>query len=269
MKTLYISDLDGTLLNSQGALTKYSADTIDRLIKDGLVFSYATARSFVTAKKVTAALHSDIPIIIYNGTHIVNSSTGEFLHSNFFNKQDAHNLLDSLLSAGVYPIVYSVTNNVELFSYVEDKMSDKAKAFLSTREGDRRQHKALSFDKLYDGDIFYFTCIDNADKLKPLYEEFKDYHRTLFTKDVYSDNMWLEFMPKHATKANAVLQLKKMLDCNKLVVFGDGENDVDMFCVADKGIAVSNAHEKLKQKASIIIDSNDSDSVARWLKDNV
>lgn len=268
MKTLYISDLDGTLLNSQGALTEYTANTIDRLIKDGLVFSYATARSYVTAKKVTQKLSCNIPIIIYNGTHIADSATGNFIHSEFFDKSSACDMLNDLMSHDVYPIVYSVIDNKEQFSYIKEKMSRKALEFLSTREGDIRSREVDSADRLFDGDIFYFTCIDESKKLKPLYDKYKDMYRTLFTKDVYTDNLWLELMPKRATKANAVQTLKKLLNCDKVVVFGDGENDIDMFKSADVGIAVSNAHEKLKEIATCVIDSNDQDAVARWLLNN-
>ena len=52
MKTLYISDLDGTLLRSSETTSDYTNKTINRLTEQGMIFSYATARSFVTAKKV-------------------------------------------------------------------------------------------------------------------------------------------------------------------------------------------------------------------------
>jgi len=59
-----------------------------------------------------------------------------------------------------------------------------------------------------------------------------------------------------------------MFNCEKVVVFGDGKNDIDMFEIADEGYAVSNAHETLKEKATGIIGSNDEDGVAKWLEQN-
>ena len=44
MKILYVSDLDGTLLRSNEQLSEYTAQTINRLVDNGLIFSYATAR---------------------------------------------------------------------------------------------------------------------------------------------------------------------------------------------------------------------------------
>lgn len=72
-------------------------------------------------------------------------------------------------------------------------------------------------------------------------------------------------MPADAAKATAIRQLKTLLDCSRLVVFGDGMNDLDMFHIADEAYAVENAVPELKAAATGIIGPNDRDSVARWL----
>ena len=54
MKTLYVSDLDGTLIRSDERTSEYTNSTINRLVEEGVIFSYATGRSFHTSHKVTA-----------------------------------------------------------------------------------------------------------------------------------------------------------------------------------------------------------------------
>ena len=58
----------------------------------------------------------------------------------------------------------------------------------------------------------------------------------MFQVDLYTREQWLEIMPKAASKASAALWLKSSLGCGRLVVFGDGENDVDLFemCIRDR-----------------------------------
>lgn len=51
MSDLYVSDLDGTLLRSNEVTSKYTNQVINSLVEEGMIFSYATARSLVTAKK--------------------------------------------------------------------------------------------------------------------------------------------------------------------------------------------------------------------------
>ena len=72
-------------------------------------------------------------------------------------------------------------------------------------------------------------------------------------------------MPKSTSKANAVLRLKEYLKAERVVVFGDGKNDVDMFEIADECYAVENAVEELKNIATAVIQSNNEDGVAKWL----
>ena len=75
-------------------------------------------------------------------------------------------------------------------------------------------------------------------------------------------------MPKNASKARAVRQLQELLGCGRLVVFGDGVNDLDMFEIADEAYAVENAVPELKAAATGIIGSNNDDGVAKWLSEN-
>jgi len=102
----------------------------------------------------------------------------------------------------------------------------------------------------------------------PLYDKYKEKYHCVYQTDIYTNEQWLEIMPLDASKSNAIRQLQSMLNCEKLIVFGDGKNDIDMFQIADKSYAVANAHNDLKQYATEVILSNDEDGVARWLEAN-
>jgi len=267
MKTLYLSDLDGTLLRSDERLSRYTINTLEQFVKNGGCFSYATARSFTTASKATAGLNIEFPVICYNGTFIVGNKTQEILHSNFFTQEEIQAVRQTLEECGVLPIVYAFIDGKECFSFMERNLSAGARFFLESRLGDARRRKADSENELYSGSMFYFTCISNEAELEPVYDAFKSNSRVncIYQKDLYSGAQWCELMPKKATKANAALQLKAMLSCDKLVVFGDGMNDLSMFSIADESYAMANAVPKLKEIATAVIDSNDSDGVAKFM----
>ncbi len=265
VKTLYISDLDGTLLRSDQRISAESCEILNRLIGCGLLFSFATARSAVTAIPAAAGLTEKIPIIIYNGVFTVDSITGERLISNTFTHEAACGIYSTLLSFGINPIVYSVMDGSEKFSYIPERCTRGMKAFLETRKGDIRERIAVTEAEMQDGEVFYFTCIDEPEVLLPAYKALEKDFRCIYERDIYSGEQWLEILPKNATKANAALQLKKRLGCERLVVFGDGKNDIPMFEAADECYAVENASPELKAIADGIIGNNDSDSVARFI----
>ena len=108
MKTLYLSDLDGTLLTPQACLSAFTAETVRRLLREGMAFSYATARSFSTAKKVTAALgDARLPVIVYNGEAIVDAGDGTVLDAVYFTPEEAAFVRGVLEAARLRPMVYS------------------------------------------------------------------------------------------------------------------------------------------------------------------
>lgn len=268
MKTLYISDLDGTLLRSNEVTSEYTNNIINKLDKHGFLFSYATARSLITAKKVTKGIYAKIPLIVYNGAFVIDNITNKIIIANYFN-QSVYKILSNLFANEVYPIVYAMINESEKFSFVPELCTDGMKKFLKTRRGDIRTNEVHTVEDLYRGNIFYITCIDSPEKLQPLYDKYKDSFHCVYQKDMYTNEQWLEIMPLETSKANAIKQLNKLLKCDKIICFGDGKNDVDMFELSDECYAVQNADEELKKIATDIIGSNDEDGVAKWLEYNL
>lgn len=265
MNTLYISDLDGTLLDSTPKTSEYTNATINEMLNKGMIISFATARSLVTAKRVTEGLEFNYPSVVHNGTFIVNKD-GKILHKNIFDKADSHYILSTILENKLNPVVFSLIDEKQKFSYVLENVNEATKDFLNERCGDSRNREVFKNEQLYDGEIYYFTLIGDKEKLEPLYNSFKNKYHCFYQVDMYSGEYWLEILPSEATKANAVKQLKELLNCDKIVAFGDGINDIDMFSIADECYATENAVEKLKEIATAVIDSNDKDGVAKWLK---
>ena len=269
MKTLYVSDLDATLLNSKARITPETVRVLNDLTEKGLLFTFATARSAETALKVTEGLHTNVPVIVYTGTFVVDSRTRERIISNFMCEDEVEAVVAAVEKFSLVPIVYSYIDGEEKFLYDPNIVSENVSEFLKTREGDRR-NRAVSggFEKTLKGDIFYFTFMEEYENLLPVYEFLKLKCNCLFQPDNYTDNWFLEVMPEEATKAKSALKLKEMLSADRLVVFGDGINDIKLFEAADEAYAVSNCEEELKSYATDIIGSCDEDAVAKWLLEN-
>lgn len=267
MGVLYVSDLDGTLLRSNERTSEYTNNVINSLTEKGMIFSYATARSLITAKKVTSGINAKIPVIVYNGAFVMDNRTENILIANYFDG-GIELVLEDLFANEVYPIVYAHIDGKEKFSFVPKFCSPGMNAFLKSRKGDIRTNVVATANDLKAGNVFYITCIDEPKKLKPLYEKYKGIYHCVYQTDIYTNEQWLEIMSANASKSKAIKQLQAFLKCEKLVVFGDGKNDIDMFELADESYAVQNAHEDLKRIATGIISSNEEDGVAKWLDEN-
>lgn len=270
-KTLYVTDLDGTLLNRQDRVSPFSIRAINGLVEKGMLFTYATARSLVSASKVTEGLSTNIPVIAYNGAFILQPSTGAVLSREAFTEEERLLVREILDRYRISPLVYAFIGGVESVSRIPRYENDGIRRYLSQRPGDRRFRTVDSEDALYEGDAFYYTCIGEKDELQPVFDIFsKDArYRCTMQQELYRPEYWCEIMPAAASKANAIRKLKDMWHCSRVVSFGDAVNDLPMFEISDECYAVANAVDELKAAATGIIGSNEDDGIANWLLQNV
>ncbi len=266
-KTLFVSDLDGTLLKSDGTMPKETVAAINEMTARGLKFSFATARSYYTAMQVASEISAKIPIILHNGVFIRDNLSGRRIVENLLD--DVPYIKNVLTSHGIHPIVYTLNGETEKYTYVPELLSREAAEFQSTREDDPRDNPIHDAERIWDGEVFYVLCIDTEDALRPAYNKLCERYNCIFSRDYYSGEMWLEIHSPSASKASAVLQLCDLLGCEKTVVFGDAENDIPMFDAADEAYAVANAIDALKERATAVIGSNDENAVVAWLQKNV
>lgn len=267
VRTLYVSDLDGTLLNRQDRINPKSIRIINDLVEKGMIFTYATARSLSSASVVTQGLSIDIPVIVYNGAFIIHPATGEILSKESFQAEEMRLAEEVLDRFGVCPLVYSFVDGAEKVSWIESRENEGIRRYLDSRKGDRRLRPVSSKEELYRGDMFYFTCIGEKEEMRPVYDRFAEdkRFRCTFQQELYRPEYWCEIMPAKATKAQAIQKLKKMQGCGKVVSFGDAVNDIPMFEISDECYAVENAVDELKAIADGVIGGNEDNGVAEWL----
>ena len=265
MKTLYVTDLDGTLLNASGQISPFSAKSINALLERGMLFTYASARSFSTAAQVTAPLRLTLPAIVYNGAFIVDTGSGETLFSAFLSEEQIARIR-AFIKDAFAPLVYSYIGQNEHVSYLASAVSSGMQAYLDARRGDKRLRPVQTQEELFEGQPFYFTFIGDEVSLTPLYQRFADdVDLNVLLQQEKGQHFWCEIMPKAATKGNALKRLKNMVGAEKLVCFGDGLNDAALFHQADACYAVKNAVPALQKLATALIASNEEDGVARFL----
>ncbi len=270
-RILYVSDLDGTLLNRDSYISEKSVSIINSLIDKGMLLTYATARSLSSASIVAKGLTANIPIIAYNGAFIFKADTGEILSDEKISERETAEVIDVLDKCCISPLVYAFVDGIERVSWITANENDGIRHYLNLRSGDKRLRPVSSKSELYEGEVFYFTCIGDEKELLPVYEALSkdERYRCTFQQELYRTEFWCEIMSAKATKANAIKKLKKLWNCSRVISFGDAVNDIPMFEISDEAYAVENAVEELKALATGVIGSNDNDGVAEWLSANV
>ena len=213
LKTLFVSDLDGTLLTSKECISEYSLKHLNELIDGGLAFTYATARSLNSAAKACWGLRQNLPVILYNGAVIMEPSTRRMLYTNHFNRGQLMYLKELFYRHNAWPLVYSFRGLEERVSWVTEKGTAGMRRYLERRKDDPRLHPVTSREELAGDEIFYFNCIGKKEDLDALHEEVENSldMKCIYERETYQTDYWCEIMPSSTSKGAAAVELKKIL----------------------------------------------------------
>jgi Cof subfamily protein (haloacid dehalogenase superfamily) len=272
---LYISDLDGTLLSSSGNISTESIQRLNHLIDRGLKFTIATARNYDSAHPILKGLNLKIPAILFNGVYLTEFNTGQnvFL-ADFITHEVVREMLMLVKPRDLHPFIYSYFSNGEKHRvYYREAANPGAEAYLASLDGDKRLRKVNNFNFANGEKVSGFLLIDKKKALKQTYQELKKKFpqeiSLYFAEDVSNKGYyWLQAYHREANKAHMIKILAQYLKLpmKDVVVFGDYMNDLGMFNIAGRAIAVSNAIPEVKRAAHEIIGSNDTGSVIDYLE---
>lgn len=267
-KTLYISDLDGTLFDPTGKLSGRTVEILNRLIGEGMNFTFATARTIYSAKPLTKALHINVPCILNNGASVYDLACGEYVKNAYIPTDTAEKLIRAFHENGIRCFVFKFVDG-KLCTCYDNVDNEIMQAYIAERRGRFEQPFIKCGDVLdcLDGTQIYINSTGDHEKLLPVKNRAAELENTdyAFYEDNYSKDWYLETFSAEASKANGIRFLREKYGFERVVAFGDNLNDLSMFSQADVKIAVENAHPDVKKAADIIIGSNASDGVAEYL----
>ena len=270
MKTLFLSDLDGTFLNSSGEISENSRRIISDLVDKGVLFTVATARTHATVMKMFEGINLSSPLVLMNGVTLYDPNKKSIISSKPIPTQLGNKIIAEFTKRGIEPMLYFQHDDTLEIHYSK-LTNDYQKEYVAQRtecSGKKFIHSP-GLVPIEGKNLVYIVCLDYYENIKDVYTAVSelDNAHCMFYKDNYSDLYFLEIITKTVSKASGAREVKEMLSADQMIAFGDNLNDIPLFEAADEAYAVSNAHEKLKEIATDVIGSNDEDAVARFILD--
>lgn len=257
---LLVLDVDGTLLNSEGVLSKRTIMTLRKVQQTGIHIVLASGRPtygiLSVARQLDFATYGGY-IISYNGAQIIDARDGRIL----FEKRVNPEMLPFIeRKAAQY--------GFDLFTYDEDYIistSDTNSHILREAEvNGMKVRKTENFS--IEIDFCPAKCMlvnDNPEAIAELEEKWRK--RLYGELDVLlSETYFLEVVAPNVNKANTLGVLMEMLGVKteEVIAIGDGVCDVGMIQQAALGIAMGNAVDSVKRCADAVTLTNDMDGVA-------
>lgn len=270
MKTLYVSDLDGTLLDATSHVSDASAAMLNEAIAAGKLFTIATARTPSTVEKLMEKVDARLPFIVMTGAALWNPADGRFSNSITIPTEQAEKILSIIRAHNLPAFIYMLKDD-KVHIYHIGPLSETERKFISERSNSRFK----VFHIPDDGDsripeplegVSLFYAMQPSALVEQTYRDIKDNVECnpIFYHDMFGPETGImEVFAKEASKANAIKTLREISGASEVVAFGDNLNDLPMMKEADVAVAVSNAVGEVKAAADIIIGKNTDDAVAR------
>ncbi len=273
MQTLYITDLDGTFLGANGHVSSESVRILTPLLKQGLPFTVATARSPATVVSLLQGLPITLPAVLMTGTMLFDLQARRVITTYCLSQQSVNAVCDILNREEAEALAYSVKDGA-LSVYYKHICCPFEEDFIAQRRGTPYKTFLRTTDygkALAGGDTLMFLfCVPTRSRAEYLYSALDEVPGIVkyFYPDEYLRGYLLEVYPEGVSKATTIEQIKAMTGAQNIVSFGDNINDLPMFAISQTSCAVANAAPQVQKAASCVIGHHDEAAVARWLAQN-
>ena len=254
-----ITDLDGTLLNSDHKISDYTKDIFKELHKKNYLIIVATGRHHLDAQAIVATLDCPVYLVTSNGARI-HSPDNELLFSVDMKSELVKAIFDLEIDAEITSVLFK-----------EDKWQTNHNndALNSFSKESKYLPEIVNFESLEDfSAIKIFFTHDDHQKLVDLKDKILHTYSDLFCH-AFSLPFCLEFMDKSVNKSVAIEKILQLENYafDESISFGDGFNDEEMLKSAGKGLLMGNAPQSLIDTLPHLeqILSNDNDGVATYL----
>ena len=275
MATLYVSDLDGTLLDRSGFLSSGTREGLRELLEQQVRLTVASARSVVSIRE-RVDLNLPLPVVCANGTFISDLASGHHHHVFPVDEAIARTVYEEAARRKLPLMVSSLAGSDE-HVYVPQVHDGGTAEYIESRvkHADPRLRFVPDVGIGLEETVTGFTCITDPAVLGPfgawLEQTLGDTVEMHLSDDFYYPGwQWLTLHSAQASKGNAIRTLIEDFapEVDRLVVFGDHVNDLSMFRIADHAVATSNAIPAVQEAAHEVIGRHEDDAVINWLRAN-
>ena len=265
---LIVFDLDRTLLNKESKLSSFTLQTLQELDKRGIHYTIATGRSFLSAASTIEKHTFPLPQIYTNGVVTWCPTNQTFSFDNCLTLDESYAALDAMKTNEAHPFVNAIDEDGNRFIF-HGEYRNQTEQHLLERFKQISGTTLLPLSEIEMGlRITNISMIGPSEHVVGAHENIdKISHLIAYSGQAVerNDYRWIDIHHLQANKGAAVMRLKEQLNIDSVICFGDGDNDLSMFAIANECYAPDNANEENKKIATAVINHHDDDGVAKFL----
>ena len=261
---LFVTDLDGTLLDSPRGLSHKAVEKLNLLIDEGLNLLIATGRDMENTKKAVDGLKVKNLTVLTNGAILGNINSGEYNVVRTINPQISDGVMQIAAKHNLQPIVYAAYNSYKkIVEFRKGKWKNNEHILLTKNE----------YEDIIDWDVISIQFCERLNIIEPIHEEIKKKYGTeinlIKIQEVSMDGYyWLEINSIEAGKENMIDYYLKQngMDWNSVIAFGDQANDLEFLKKASYSICPSTADPQIFEYVDEVVEEPEKISIIRSIE---
>ena len=268
---LLVFDLDGTLLDGNQKITEYTHETLKRLEQRNIAYTVATGRTIHAARACMGNVHFPLLHVYNNGVVVWNPESMDYLHHNYLTREEIEIVLSAFTGRPLAPFVFTIESDGSHAVYHAPPENNVCRHFISLFENREGLQSKPLVSLPSDAKITNINALGSEAEIGTICDVIKDQeHLVVYSGgDMYQARFhWLDVHHSASSKGGAVEMLKDMLGYDRVICFGDSDNDLSMFEVADEAYAPANALDELKAIATGVVGHHNEDGIARFLREH-
>ncbi|HPE68557.1 MAG TPA: HAD family hydrolase [Thermotogota bacterium] len=266
---LFITDLDGTLLDDAKEISPANREAIAGLLRRGIPATIFTGRNFHSAKDIVEDLQLSVPVVFQNGALIMNLGTGEVFRQVGLRSEVAREILAKALQMELHPLVYSGFLDLpDIMAQSEFWGGMPFGRYVEANRFRLRMVADLSHEMQQRDHIAQMAIVGRQEELQRL----SDFSQGTFSEQisvvmssVIEGVGFLEFFGPKVSKGIAFERLLDLfgVPAENTVFIGDNFNDVPLMERVGMPVAMANAPAEVKAICKLVVSDNNSDGVAQ------
>lgn len=256
---LLISDMDGTIINSNGKISENNIAALNNFVQMGGIFTLATGRTMESAARYLHQLPINVPIILYNGAKIYDYKNNKVLFEICLEEQ----------VKDIVKQVKKIDSSLGLEIYCEENVYIYNPCRFTERFSKKGYEVYYNIDDIWNKNWTKVLILGEEEQLNILELEFVGTFGNVNL--IRSGENYLEIIPRYTSKGYGLMELCKILRINikNTVAVGDNMNDVELLQKAGYGFCVANGNKKLLDMVKYTCPSNDEDPIkyiVQWME---
>ncbi len=286
MYKLVVIDLDGTMLNHYGEISKKTKETVKTCIEKGIEIVLASGRPIDSIKSIAEELKLNGYFIAGNGALIYDIQKDNIIYENYIKKEKVLEIIkiceENSIAYNLYTEKVILTTNLKfnvLYYYKENlKKEENKQTNISIVENmyeyveNMENNKFLKITICDENDKIFHSIIKKLKEINGIEVlDVEHMSRKIIkqgTEEIPVEYFYSEISASNVDKWNAIEFLLQKMELKKeeVMAIGDNINDKKMIEEAGMGVAMRGSTPEIIKVAKEVTDTNDNDGVARVLE---